>query len=62
MKKAWWAIKCLFGFGHVKDGSICWFSDKFFDVHDYHSSKGGDGIPSHFHVYRCSKCFKVFEI
>jgi len=55
-------LKCLFGFGSVEDGSICWFSKKFFDVHDYHKWKGGDGTPSHFYQYTCWKCGKRFSI
>lgn len=61
-KKIWWFLKCLTGFGTVDDGSICWFSKKFWDVHDYHISKGGTGHPAHFHMYRCSKCHKDFQI
>ncbi len=64
MIKVWWFIKCLFGFGSVKDGSICWF-DSFTDicsVHDYQKEKGGDDVPSHFYTYECHKCGKKFEI
>jgi len=41
---------------------ICWFSDKFFDIHDYYKEYGGDGIPSHFYVYKCHSCGKEFTI
>lgn len=40
----------------------CWFSRRFFDVHDYKKSKGGDGVPSHFYTYKCWKCGKEFRI
>lgn len=36
----------------------CKWSEKYFDMHDYTESKGGDGIPKHFHVYTCSNCEK----
>lgn len=62
MIKIFWFLKCVFGYGSVNDGSICWFSDVFFDVHDYHTHRGGDGCPSHFYKYSCHKCGKNFEI
>lgn len=62
MKKVWWWIKCALGAGSIYDGSICWFSKKFYDVHDYHKRKGGDGLPSHFYDYKCSNCGKLFII
>lgn len=62
MKKIFNFVKCLLGFGSIKDDSICWFSNKFFDIHDYPINKGGDGTPSHFYVYKCSKCGKSFII
>jgi hypothetical protein len=65
MIKIWWFIKCLFGFGSVEDGSICWFSSGvpwLFDVHDYPKDKGGDDIPCCFHEYECHKCGKKFGI
>ncbi len=40
-----WFVKCLLGFGSVLDGSVCWFSAKFFDVHDYKKRNGGDEVP-----------------
>jgi hypothetical protein len=58
----WAIIRCLFGFGNIEDDSICWFSTRFFNVHDYHTHKGGDGTPSHFHTYVCPKCDKHFTI
>jgi len=58
----WWFIKCVMGFGSVKDGSTCWFSKKFFDIHDFYVSKGGDGYPSSFYSYQCSRCEKEFYI
>jgi len=41
---------------------VCWFSRKFFDIHDYHESWGGDGLPTHFYEYHCSNCGKPFVI
>lgn len=41
---------------------ICWFSRKFFDIHDYHRSWGGDDTPTHFYTYTCWNCGKQFEI
>lgn len=60
--KIWFFIKCIFGFGSIKDRSICWFSDNFFDIHDYKINKGGDNIPKHFYIYRCNECGKIFTI
>ena len=58
----WWFIKCMLGFGTVSDGSVCWFSARFWDIHDYYQSRGGDGHPSHFYEYQCSRCGKKFFI
>jgi len=41
---------------------ICWWSKHFFDIHDYHVGKGGDGFPSHFYEYKCNRCGKTFTI
>ena len=41
---------------------VCWFSQKFYDIHDYPTRDGGDGIPSHFHEYRCWNCGNRFTI
>ena len=62
MNKFIWFIEGVLGFGNIKDGGVCWFSNKFWDVHDYHLSKGGDGTPSHFHEYTCPNCKKKFGI
>lgn len=40
----------------------CWFSGRFFDIHDYHFHKGGDDVPSHFREYTCWMCGKKFTI
>ena len=40
----------------------CWFSKKFWDIHDYHKRKGGDGTPTHFYTYTCWNCEKKFGI
>jgi hypothetical protein len=42
--------------------NICWFSRLFFDIHDYHTEKGGDGFPSHFYSYTCHNCGAEFTI
>ncbi len=62
MKRILRFIKCLFGFGSIKDGSLCWFSETHWDIHDYPKDKGGDGTPSHFHLYTCPNCNKIFNI
>lgn len=62
LRPVWWTVKCFCGFGTVYDGSICWFSDHFFDVHDYTLKKGGHGNPKHFAHYTCSHCHKRFCI
>lgn len=41
---------------------ICWFSRRFFDIHDYPRWAGGDGIPTHWHIYKCWNCAKEFKI
>ena len=53
-------LKVWLGFGSLED--ICWFSRKYWDKHDYHKSKGGDGTPSHFYEYTCTNCGKKFFI
>ena len=62
LKYVLWFIKCIMGLGNITDGSICWFSKKFFDIHDYPTHKGGDGTPSHFCFYTCPACNKRFRI
>lgn len=61
-KTLWWFMKGWLGFHGIKDGSTCWFSAHFFEVHDYHEKKGGDGYPMHFYNYTCSRCGKEFFI
>ena len=44
---------------------ICWWSKKFprlLDLHDYHTFRGGDGIPTHWYTYRCWNCNHEFQI
>jgi hypothetical protein len=41
---------------------ICWFSNNFWDIHDYPVQRGGDGFPSHFFQYQCWHCGKEFGI
>ena len=57
MKKIWWIIKCLLGFGSIKDGSICWVTGKLqVDCHDYAVDKGGTGYPGIDDTYDCPSC------
>lgn len=60
--KVGWFIKCALGLGTVEDGSICWFSAKFWDVHGYRRAQGGDGWASHFYNYHCWRCKKEYFI
>jgi hypothetical protein len=53
-------LKCFFGFASIDD--CCWFSEKYWDIHDYRVNRGGDGHPSHFHEYTCHNCGKKFII
>lgn len=62
VRRVFWWIRMFCDCGSVNDGSVCEFSRKYFDVHDYPIDKGGDGIPSHFHVYTCQHCGKSFSI
>ena len=41
---------------------VCWFSRKFYDIHDYFVRAGGDGTPSHMYEYTCWNCGKKFHI
>ena len=43
---------------------VCSFSARHpgYDIHDYHVSAGGDGIPDHFREYTCWNCQKRFGI
>jgi hypothetical protein len=41
---------------------VCWFSRKFFDIHDYFEDWGGDGTPRPFFEYTCWNCGKRFGI
>ena len=41
---------------------VCWFSQCFFDIHDYPVGAGSDGTPSHFHTYHCWRCGAPFQI
>lgn len=61
-KHVWWFFKCITGIGSVYDGSICWFSKKFWNVHDYPVRCGGDGTPWHMDHSNCSKCGGEFSV
>ena len=37
----------------VKDGSLCKFSRRFFDIHDFEPRKGGDGIDLPGKIHHC---------
>lgn len=60
MKKLFWFIKCFFMLGSIKDGSICWFSKHFWNVHDYPKHKGGNGLPFVDSDFICPNCQKPF--
>jgi len=47
---------------YVKTEYVCWFSSRFWNVHDYPVEFGGDGTPSHFYKYKCWNCGKEFGI
>ena len=40
----------------------CWWSRKFWDIHDYRVSRCGDGHPTHCFTYRCWNCGSHFRI
>lgn len=46
----------------VNTDYICWFSSRFWDVHDYHKEFGGEGDPMCFYEYKCHNCGKKFGI
>ena len=60
MKRFFWFLLCVIGLG--RGPMVCWFSERYFDIHDYKKHKGGDGTPSHFYTYICQWCGKRFEI
>lgn len=41
---------------------VCWFSKRFWDIHDYHHDIEPDTPPMHFHTYTCRYCGKKFTI
>ncbi len=60
MRYLWWTILCALGLGGTP--AVCWFSLRFFNVHDYPARKGGDGQPTHFYTYHCTRCGSDFII
>ena len=40
----------------IHKGELCEFSKRYWDIHDYPLSKGGDGISDHFKIYKCPYC------
>ena len=55
-------IFCFFGVHNIHDGSTCWFSKKFWDIHNYTNDKGGNGRKSVFNFYTCPNCRTVFTL
>jgi hypothetical protein len=55
-------LRVLFGLHSVRDGSTCRLSREIRNVHDYPEHKGGDGTPSHFYTYKCSRCGQEFTV
>lgn len=55
-------IWAFFGTHSIHNGLTCKISREIRDVHDYPESKGGDGVPSSFYTYKCSRCGKEFTI
>jgi len=39
----------------------CWFSNNFWDIHDYKDSKDLK-YPMHFYEHTCERCGKIFYI
>lgn len=56
-----WA-KYLTGKLTIRDGSLCKFSKRFFDVHYYKVHQGGNGLKMINFVYTCPYCKKEFTI
>lgn len=55
-------LSWLIGNLSVHDGSLCEFSRRYWDIHDYPADKGGNGHPHHLIIYRCPNCGKDFMI
>lgn len=55
-------LKYVLGKLTIHKGELCEFSKRFFDIHDYPLSKGGDGVSNHFKTYECPYCKKEFTI
>ena len=53
-------LKAWLWWGKIPD--VCEMSKGKMDYHDYKTSKGGDGTPSHFYTYTCWNCGKKFKI
>lgn len=45
----------------LRNKFVCWFSTKFFDIHDY---PDGEELkePMHWYEYECERCHKKFYI
>ena len=62
LNRIWWTIKGIFGFHTIGDGSTCWFSLRFWDVHSWQKEKGGTGDCNSFRYYECEKCKSGYVI
>ena len=60
MKTAIRFLKTMLGLGTLDD--VCWFSEHFWDVHDYPIEKGGDGSACQFHKDKRHSGGKEFGI
>ena len=45
---------------HGGYGFVCWFSKRFWDIHDYNNTK--EKQPQHFIDLECDRCHKKFTI
>jgi len=62
MNKCKMFFMAITGCHNIQNGTTCEISRSLWDVHDYGENTGGDGTPSHFHLYECPKCGKKFSI
>lgn len=53
-------IKWFLAYFRFNQSAICALSQGPNDYHDYPDSI--EGVPMHFHTYRCKHCGKEFEI
>ena len=55
-------IKYLTGKLTIKDGSLCEFSKRFWDIHGSKIKQPIDQLPEHYRTYECPYCKKQFTI